>query len=124
MALLPAIFVFFICMWRKRRWGLKRFVTICALALVLPSIISLHSFWASNRVHGYNTERHWLPKGMPPDMNFRDLFSVKANDAQLFRAPGKLQTRHSRATQTRLSRFIAHGHVYRPDESLSDRAGV
>jgi hypothetical protein len=24
---------------------------------------------------------------MPPDMNFRDLFSVKANDAQLFRAP-------------------------------------
>jgi 4-amino-4-deoxy-L-arabinose transferase-like glycosyltransferase len=87
MALLPAIFIAFICMWRNRRWELWHFVTICVLALVLPSIISLCSFWGSARVRGYNTEKHWLPKGMPPDMNFRDLFSVKANDAQLFRAP-------------------------------------
>ena len=87
MALLPAVFVIFVFLWWKRAWNLKRFVTICALSLVLPSALSLTSFWLSSRVHGYNTEKHWLPRGMAPDMNYKDLFLVKANDAQFFKAP-------------------------------------
>jgi 4-amino-4-deoxy-L-arabinose transferase-like glycosyltransferase len=87
MALIPALLLVFICIWRKRRWKLQRFVAISALALALPSAIALASFWESARVHGYNTEKHWLPKGMMPDMNFKDLFTVKINDAQLFQAP-------------------------------------
>ena len=87
MALVPAIFGVLICIWRKRRWKLNRFIAICALALILPSALSLHSFWASSRVHGYNTEKHWLPKGAAPDMNYRDLLSIKARDIRLFRAP-------------------------------------
>jgi hypothetical protein len=66
---------------------LKRFLAICALSLVFPSALALHSFWASSRVHGYNTEKHWLRKGEAPDMDYRDLFSVKVNDLQLFRVP-------------------------------------
>ena len=38
-------------------------------------------------MHGYNTEKHWVKKGIPPDMTFRDILAVKANDLRLFRAP-------------------------------------
>lgn len=87
MALLPAVLLLLLCIWRKRRWELRRFLVICLLALAFPSAVAAYSFWASSQVHGYNTEKHWLPKGMPPDMDFKDLFSVKAADIQLFRAP-------------------------------------
>lgn len=87
MALIPAIFLLLIGIWAQRRWKLKRFVAICALSLILPLTLALHSFWASSRVHGYNTEKHWLAKGEAPDMNYHDLFSVKTNDIRLFRAP-------------------------------------
>jgi len=87
MALLPAVLLLLICIAWKRQWKLQRFMSICALALLLPSAVVGFSFWASSRVHGYNTEKHWLPKGMPADMNFKDLFSLKRDDAQLFQAP-------------------------------------
>jgi 4-amino-4-deoxy-L-arabinose transferase-like glycosyltransferase len=87
MALIPASFLLLIGISAQRGWNLKRFFAICALSLILPSVLVLHSFWASSRLHGYNTERHWLVKGEAPDMDYRDLFSVKANDIQLFRAP-------------------------------------
>jgi hypothetical protein len=87
MALIPALFVVFFFLWVKRRWKLQRFVALCLLGLLLPSVLSIYSFWASSRVHGYNTEKHWVKKGIPPDMNYRDLLSVKANDLRLFRAP-------------------------------------
>jgi len=87
MALLPATLVIFLCAAARRKWKLKRFVVICVLSLALPSLLAAYSFWASSRVHGYNTEKHWLPKGMVPDMNFRDLFGLKTDDLQLFRAP-------------------------------------
>ena len=87
MALLPALVVVFFFLWIKRQWKLQRFVAICLLSLLLPSVLSIHSFWASTRAHGYNTEKHWLQKGVPPDMTYRDLLSVKANDLRLFRAP-------------------------------------
>ena len=87
MSLLPAILLLFICIAWKRQWKPQRLMSICALALLLPSAVAGFSFWESSRVHGYNTEKHWLPKGMPADMNFKDLFSLKRDDAQLFRAP-------------------------------------
>lgn len=87
MGLLPAILLFLIWLWRRRRWELRRFVVIGSLILVLPSVASAYSFWASSRVHGYNTEKHWLAKGMAADMDFKDLFSLKMADVQLFRAP-------------------------------------
>jgi 4-amino-4-deoxy-L-arabinose transferase-like glycosyltransferase len=87
MALLPAVLIIFIFMSQKRGWKLRDFLAISTLALALPSILALYSFWASARVHGYNTERHWLQKGIPPDMDFRDLLTLKGKDIQLFRAP-------------------------------------
>lgn len=86
-ALIPAAAVIFASLSWKRRWSLNASLTIGALGLVLPTVLVLCSFWASSRVHGYNTEKHWLRKGVPADMNYKDLFSVKPADAQLFRAP-------------------------------------
>jgi 4-amino-4-deoxy-L-arabinose transferase-like glycosyltransferase len=87
MALIPTLLVVFLSLWMKRQWNLQRFFAISILSLALPSALSLHSFWASSRMHGYNTEKHWVKKGIPPDMTYRDLLSVKANDLRLFRAP-------------------------------------
>ena len=87
MALLPVVCSILIYIWWKRAWRLRQFAMICALSLVLPSTLALASFWASSRLHGYNTEKHWLPKGVVADMNYKDLFSVKSNDLQLFKAP-------------------------------------
>jgi 4-amino-4-deoxy-L-arabinose transferase-like glycosyltransferase len=113
MALLPAVFTIFTVMWRKRAWPLKRFIAICSLSLLLPSGLSLHSFWASSHAHGYMTEKHWLRKGMAPEMNYWDLFSIKASDAQLFLAP-----EYFRAPQFRAPRYlkydirVPHKHSY------------
>ena len=87
MALIPMLFVVFLSLWVKRQWNLQRFCAISILSLALPSVLSIHSFWASSRMHGYNTEKHWVKKGVPPDMTYRDLLLVKANDLRLFRAP-------------------------------------
>ena len=87
MALIPMLFVVFLSLWMKRQWNLQRFCAISILSLALPSALSIHSFWASSRLHGYNTEKHWVKKGIPPDMTYKDLLSVKANDLRLFRAP-------------------------------------
>lgn len=87
MSLLPAVLLLFICIAWKRQWKPQRFMSICALTLLLPSAVAGFSFWASSRVHGYNTEKHWLPKGMPADMSSKDLFSLKRDDRQLFQAP-------------------------------------
>ena len=87
MALIPTILVVFTFLAVNRRWKLQRYIALSVFGLLLPSIISAHSFWASSRVHGYNTEKHWLAKGGAPDMDFKDLFSLKANDLQLFGAP-------------------------------------
>jgi 4-amino-4-deoxy-L-arabinose transferase-like glycosyltransferase len=87
MALIPTLLVVFFFLWTNRRWKFERLLAICVLSLALPFALSIHSFWASTRAHGYNTEKHWLQKGVPPDMTYRDLLSVKANDLRLFRAP-------------------------------------
>jgi 4-amino-4-deoxy-L-arabinose transferase-like glycosyltransferase len=87
MALLPVVLIAFSWMWKKRAWTLRRFASICAISLAFPSAITAYSFWASSQVHGYNTEKHWERNGLPADMNYKDLFSVKANDIQLFNAP-------------------------------------
>jgi len=87
MALIPMLFVVLLSLWIKRQWNLQRFCAISILSLALPSVLSIHSFWASSRMHGYNTEKHWVKKGVPPDMTYRDLLLVKANDLRLFRAP-------------------------------------
>src|SRR6266568_8333435 len=90
MALMPAVFLILggICI--SRKWGPRRFLAICAMSLALPSALTLHSFWASSRVHGYNTEKHWIPKGgVPgqPEMNYNDLLWIKSADLALFKAP-------------------------------------
>ncbi|HET6890707.1 MAG TPA: hypothetical protein VFH31_06360 [Pyrinomonadaceae bacterium] len=87
MAALPALFVTFTVLWIRRRWGFKRFVAICFLTLILPSALSLYRFWASSRLHGYNTEKHWLPKGVVAEMDYNDLLSVKVEDLELFKVP-------------------------------------
>ena len=90
MALLPAVFVILAFLWWNRGWNLKRFVTICALSLVLPSALLLYSYWESTRVKDAVAQTIWLPKGGAPgqpEMNWKDLLLVKANDVQLFGAP-------------------------------------
>lgn len=87
MALLPAVFLMFVSLWWKWRWSLKRFVGICALALVLPSAVTLHNFWASSHGSGYSTNTLWRGKGMGADMSHKELFSVRVVDLQLYKAP-------------------------------------
>lgn len=85
MAFLPALLVILVCHWWHR--SLREFVAVVALCLVMPALFSAYTFWASSKVHGWNTEKHWLPKGMASDMNYRDLLTLKRDDLQLFRAP-------------------------------------
>jgi 4-amino-4-deoxy-L-arabinose transferase-like glycosyltransferase len=87
MVLIPTPLVLFFFLWTRRRWKFERFLAICILSLALPFALSIYSFWASTQAHGYNTEKHWLQKGVPPDMTYKDLLFVKAKDIQLFRAP-------------------------------------
>jgi 4-amino-4-deoxy-L-arabinose transferase-like glycosyltransferase len=87
MSALPAGLAIFTCLWIRRKWRINRFFVTCAVSLLLPSLISLYSFWASARVHGYNTEKHWLPKGAAADMDYKDLSSLKSSDIALFEAP-------------------------------------
>jgi 4-amino-4-deoxy-L-arabinose transferase-like glycosyltransferase len=87
MAMMPAVFVIFIGFALKRHWKVQRFIALCLIALLLPTLLTLYSFWASSKVHGYNTEKHWLPKGTDPDMGYRDLLTVHQKDVLLFEAP-------------------------------------
>ena len=87
MALLPTTLIILILLKFRRGWPFSRFVSICTATLLLPASLALYSFWASARVHGYNTEKHWRIQGVPPDMDFADLFSLKPADIELFRAP-------------------------------------
>jgi 4-amino-4-deoxy-L-arabinose transferase-like glycosyltransferase len=115
MALLPAIFVIFAFLWWRRAWNLKRFVTICALSLVLPSALVLYSSWQSFRVQGFTIHRIWLPKeGVPgqPEMNYKDLFSVKAADLELFKAPEEFKREPSDEGHYHVGFRRAHQHSY------------
>ena len=112
MALIPAIFLLLTGMWARRRWKLRHFLTICALSLVFPSLLTLYSFRASSRLHGWNTEKHWLPKGRQPEMDYKDLFSVKAADLRLFEAPEMFKHDPSEGRQYHVGFRVAHKHSY------------
>ncbi|HEX7517478.1 MAG TPA: glycosyltransferase family 39 protein [Chthoniobacterales bacterium] len=112
MALLPAAFVIFAFLWWKRRWPLRRFIAICALSLVLPSALLLYSSWRSARAKGFATERIWLQKGMEPDMNYKDLFSVKVADLELFKAPEMFKREPSDGNNYHMGYRVAHQHSY------------
>jgi len=115
MALLPAVFVIFAFLWWRRAWNLKRFVTICALSLALPSALVLYSSWQSFRVQGFTTHKFWLPKeGWPgqPEMDYKDLFSVKAADLELFRAPEEFKGEPSDEGRYHVGFRRAHQHSY------------
>src|SRR5581483_5994634 len=114
MALLPALFAIFAFLWWKRAWKLQRFVSICALSLVLPSALVVYSHWASGYEKKAEARTLWLPKGGAPgqpDMNWKDLFSVKVRDLQLFKAPEYFRTPKHRGPQY-LSEDIRVGHKH------------
>jgi sugar lactone lactonase YvrE/4-amino-4-deoxy-L-arabinose transferase-like glycosyltransferase len=115
MALIPTLFVVFIFLWASRRWNWQRFFAICLLSLSLASALSIHSFWASSRLHGYNTEKHWLPKGGSPgqpEMDYKDLLSVKTADLQLFEAPEMFKHEPSDGQHYHVGFRVAHKHSY------------
>ena len=53
MAFIPAVFLILLSVWAEHRWRFQRFAGICALILLLPSALAVHSFWASSRVHAH-----------------------------------------------------------------------
>lgn len=112
MALLPAIFITFVFLWWKRAWSLKRFVTICALSLVLPSALVLYSYWESGRVKAATAKTMWLPKGALPEMSYKDLFSLKAADLELFKAPEMFKREPSDGNNYHVGYRLAHKHSY------------
>src|SRR4029077_20493433 len=115
MALIPTLFVVFILLWASRRWKWQRFFAICLLSLSLASALLIHSFWASSRLHGWNTEKHWLPKGGSPgqpEMDYKDLLSVKTADLQLFKAPQMFKHEPSDGQQYHVGFRVAHKHSY------------
>jgi 4-amino-4-deoxy-L-arabinose transferase-like glycosyltransferase len=99
---IPVILLLLLVLAKKRRWQLNRLFAFTGLALGLPVALSFYSFWASSRVHGYNTEKHWRQAGMPADMDYGDLFSVKTADVQLFKAPEYFKKEI----------LVAHAHSY------------
>ena len=114
-ALLPAVFVIFAFLWWKRGWNLKRFVTICAFSLVLPSVLVLYSFWESTRVKNPVARTIWLPKegaAGQPDMDWKDLLSVKAVDLELFRAPEMFKREAADGIGYHMGYRVAHKHSY------------
>jgi hypothetical protein len=114
-ALLPAIFVIFVFLWWKRRWNLKRFVTISALSLLLPSALVFYSYFQSTRVKNAAARTIWLPKeGAPgqPDMGWKDLLSVKAVDLELFKAPEMFKREPSDGSGYHMGYRVAHKHSY------------
>src|SRR5436305_730208 len=115
MALIPGLFVVFIFLWARRRWKWQRFFAICLLSLSLASALSVHSFWASGRVHGWNTEKHWIPRGGSPgqpEMDYKDLLSVKTADLQLFKAPQMFKHEPSDGQEYHVGFRVAHKHSY------------
>jgi 4-amino-4-deoxy-L-arabinose transferase-like glycosyltransferase len=118
MALLPPIFVVFAVLWWKRRWNWKRFVTICAFSLVLPTALVLFSYVKSTRV---KTDRYvfareiWIPKGGTPggpEMTWRDLLLVKAADLELFKAPEMFKRVPEDGNGYHIGFRAAHRHSY------------
>jgi 4-amino-4-deoxy-L-arabinose transferase-like glycosyltransferase len=87
MALLPAIFVILVIFWWKRKWTLKQFVVIAALSLVPPTALLGDSYLESAKLKEANARSIWLKKGEAPDMDFKDILSVKKADLELFKAP-------------------------------------
>ena len=85
-ALLPAVFVILAFFWWRGALNLKSVITICALSLVLPSALVLYSHRESSRVPGSMARNIWA-HGEGVDMDYKDLFSVKVKDAELFKAP-------------------------------------
>jgi hypothetical protein len=90
-ALIPALSGIFVVLWWRRAWKLKRFAAICVLSLGLPSALVLGTFWASGQwKQASGRTVRFLPRGGAPgqpDMSWKDLFSVKAKDIELFKAP-------------------------------------
>ncbi|MBX6324549.1 MAG: hypothetical protein IRY93_00775 [Chthoniobacterales bacterium] len=91
MALIPVLFVLLVVLWRKRSWKLQQFLLICILGLAIPSALLLSTFWVSGQWKEAKgrTVRFIPRRGAPgqPDMGWKELFSVKKNDLQLFKAP-------------------------------------
>jgi 4-amino-4-deoxy-L-arabinose transferase-like glycosyltransferase len=115
MALIPTLFVVFIFLWASRRWKWQRFFAICLLSLSLASALSIHSLRASSRLHGWSTEKHWLPKGGSPgqpEMDYKDLLSVKTADLQLFKAPEMFKHEPSDGLHYDVGFRVAHKHSY------------
>ena len=115
MALLPAIFAIFVFLWWKRGWKLKRFVTICALSLVLPSALVLFSFWKSTHTKNPVARSLWIPKGgLPgqPEMDWKDLLLLKKADLELFKAPEMFKREPSDGNSYHIGYRARHKHSY------------
>jgi 4-amino-4-deoxy-L-arabinose transferase-like glycosyltransferase len=117
MALIPALFAIFVVLWWKRSWKLKRFVAIGVLSLGVPSALLFGTFWASGQwKQASGRTVRFLPRGGAPgqpDMSWKDLFSVKTRDLQLFKAPYYFRSPEHRG-QEYLAEDIraAHKHSY------------
>jgi hypothetical protein len=114
MVLIPTLLVLFFFLWTRRRWKFERFLAICILSLALPFALSIYSFWASTQAHGYNTEKHWLQKGVPPDMTS----FCEGKRPSTFSGARVLQARDSPAPPAQLSRLVARGCFHRSHESV------
>jgi 4-amino-4-deoxy-L-arabinose transferase-like glycosyltransferase len=112
MALLPPVFVVFAVLWWRRSWSLKRFVTICALSLVLPSALVVYSYWGSRDATHAIAKRIWLPKGIAAEMDYKDLFLLKKADLQLFKAPEMFTPEPEDEGQYHYGYRVAHRHSY------------
>lgn len=114
-ALLPALFVIFVVLWWKRSWNLGRFVAICLLTFTLPSALMAYSHWESSRLTKPMAQTMWLPRGGAPgqpDMGYKDLFSVKRVDLELFKAPEMYKRDPGEAGGLHFGYKVAHRHSY------------
>ena len=114
-AMLPAFFLIFVFLWWKQSWSLSRFVCVCALSLVLPTALMAYSHWETGRVDRPMAKTMWLPWGPhpgQPDMDYKDLFSVKLADLQLFKAPEMWKREPGEGPGLHFGYKVAHLHSY------------
>jgi hypothetical protein len=60
---------------------------VATVVLALPAAIFIYSMNESIKVNGYSTTNHWLLKGEPSVMRWRDIFTLNSRDIQLLSAP-------------------------------------
>ena len=114
-ALVPAMFVIYVVLGWKRSWSWWRFAAVSVLSFSLATVLMVYSRWETSKLPEPMAKTMWLPKGgVPgqPDMDYKDLFSVRFADLELFKAPEMYKRDPDEGPGLHYGYKIPHRHSY------------